>query len=307
MKEVMKAKTEHQRGVLAIVLLTVCYGILPLIPRYLSTSFELFQQVYLRLATGFLLSFFIFRKQIDISKLIKLPIKEWGFVALRAFVYYFLGVILYTQALLLTKISNVAFIGAIPMTAILGFIILKEKFNTKKALLVSLSFLGVVSISVQNFSNLLSFGRGEMVALLSTLFISLGFISRKGQTKAINDREVATLMLLFATLFVFAGSVIKGEGLPTQGWYLGVILALLLGGLLNAGVSFLMNYGFARLDAVLAGNLIALDPVFASLFAFLVFKELPITKEVFGGILIISGAIMMDRLEAKQRSRVNVS
>ena len=300
----MKTRTEHQKGVLAIVLLTVCYGILPLIPRYLSTSFELFQQVYLRLAAGFLMSFFIFRKQIDIPKVVKLPVKEWGFVALRAFVYYFLGVILYTQALLLTKISNVAFIGAIPMTAILGFVILKEKFSSKKALLVLLSVLGVVSISVQDFSNLLSFGRGEMIALLSTLFISLGFISRKWQTKAINDKEVATLMLFFATLFVFGGSLIKGEGLPMQGWYLGIILALLLGGLLNAGVSFLMNYGFARLDAVLASNLIALDPVFASFFAFLVFKELPIPKEVVGGIVIIISAIMMDRLETKQRSQV---
>jgi drug/metabolite transporter (DMT)-like permease len=299
---VVKTKTEHQKGVLAIVMLTVCYGILPLIPRYLSISFELFQQVYLRLTTGFLLSFLFFRKKIDISKIIKLPIKDWGFVALRAFVYYFMGVILYTQALLLTKISNVAFIGAIPMTAILGFVFLKEKFTAKKALLVLLSFLGVVFISIQDYSNLLHFGRGEIVAILSAFFISLAFISRKWQTKVVNDEEVATLMLFFAALFVFGGSLIRGEGLPTQGWHLGIILALLLGGLLNVGVSFLMNYGFARLEAVLASNLIALDPVFAALFAFLVFSEVPVVKEVIGGTVIISSAIMMDRLESRKNS-----
>lgn len=299
----MKKNNEHQRGVLAIVLLTVCYGILPLIPRYLNTSLELFQQVYLRLAFGILFLFSFFHNKIDFKRIAKLPIKEWVIVALRSFVYYFLGVVLYTQSLLLTKISNVAFIGAIPMTAILGFVLLKEKPTRSKILLVTLSFLGIVFISVRDFSHIMSFGKGEIVALLSTFFISLGFISRKWQTKSLNDSEVAILMLSFSTIFIFIGSIFKGEGLPLQNWQVGVLLALLLGGLLNAGVSFLMNYGFARLDAVLAGNLIALDPVFATLFAFIVFKESPVTKEVFGGLLIICSAILMDRVAGKQNAQ----
>lgn len=303
----MKQRNEQQKGVLAIVLLTICYGILPLIPRYLNTSFELFQQVYLRQTVGFLFLVLFFHKQIDFQKLKRLPVKEWFIVALRAFFYYFLGVVLYTQSLLLTKISNVTFIGAIPMTAILGFFLLKEKLNVKKILLVLLSFLGVVSISVQDFSHIFSFGKGELIALWSIFFVSLGSISRKWQSKTLNDKEVATLILFFASLFIFVGSIIKGEGLPTQNWHLGVVLALLLAGLLNAGVSFLMNYGFARIDAVLASNLIALDPVFASLFAFLVFREVPLAKEVIGGMVIIGSAIMMSRFEAKQRKQIKVN
>jgi len=295
--------SERQKGIAAIVFLALLYGILPLIPRYLSSSFLLFQQVYLRMFAGFVLSFIFFHKSIDFKKLKKIPLREWGLLALRAFVYYLLGVVLYTQALLLTKIGNVAFIGAIPMTAILGFIILKEKFTLKKASLVFLSFLGVLSISIKNFSNIFAFGIGERVALLSTFFVSLGFISRKWQSKAFNDREVATFMLFFATIFIFIASLLKGEGLPFQNWHLGVFLALLLGGLLNSGVSFLMNYGFSRADAVLASNIIALDPVFASFFAFLVFREVPRLRELLGGILIISSAILMHHLEVKRSSQ----
>jgi len=293
---------ERQKGITALVLLAVSYGFLALIPRYLNTSFPLFQQVYLRVFAGFVLSFILFRKSIDFNKLKKLPLKEWLLLALRAFIYYLLGVVLFTQALLLTKIGNVAFIGAIPMTAVLGFIILKERFTAKKFSLVFLSFLGVLSISIQNVSNTFVLGKGEIVALVSIFFVSLGFISRKWQSKALNDKEVAIFMLFFATIFIFIASLLKGEGLPLHNWHLGVFLALLLGGLLNVGVSFFMNYGFSRVDAVLAGNIIALDPVFASFFAFLVFKELPIPKEVVGGIVIITSAIMMGRLEAKQRS-----
>lgn len=295
--------TERQKGIMAIVLLAVLYGILPLIPRYLSTSFQLFQQVYLRMFFGFVLSFIFFHKSIDFKKLRTVPAKEWGLLALRAFIYYLLGVVLYTQALLLTKIGNVAFIGAIPMTAILGFIILKEKFTLKKSSLVLLSFLGVLSISIKDFSNIFILGTGELVALLSIFFVSLGFISRKWQSKAFNDREVATFMLFFAFLFIFIASILKGEGLPLNNWHLGVLLVLLLGGLLNSGVSFLMNYGFKRVDAVLAGNIIALDPVFATFFAFLVFRELPIPRELLGGALIITSAVLMHRLEAKQNKK----
>ncbi|MBT6755759.1 MAG: DMT family transporter [Candidatus Pacebacteria bacterium] len=298
----MNKETKHRQGVYSIIFLAVLYGILPLIPRYLSTSFEVFQQVYLRMGTGFLLSLLFFHKQIDIKKIKKLPAKEWGVVAFRAFIYYFLGVSLFTQALILTKISNVAFIGAIPMTGVLGFLLLKEKFNLKKASLILISFLGVIFISVQDFSNLFSFGKGEILALLSTLFVSLGFISRRWQSDILNDKEVATLMLMFATIFLFLGSVIKGEGLPLENWHLGVFLALLIGGLLNVGVSFLMNYGFARVNAVLASNLIALEPIFAAIFAFIVFRELPIPKELIGGFIILASAIAMNRVESNKKT-----
>src|SRR3989344_1910484 len=295
----MKKDEEKNKGIIALISLAVVYGILPLIPRYLSTSFELLQQVYLRMFAGFLISFLIFRKRIDLNKLLNLPHREWGIIILRAAIYYLLGVTLYTQALLLTKISNVVLIGAIPSTAILGFILLREKITFKKILLVLMSVLGVFIISIKDFSNLFSFGLGETVALLSTLFVSLGLISRRWQTKELNDKEISTSMLFFAALLIFITSLLKGDGLPLNNWGMGVFLTLLLGGLLNAGVSFFMNYGFSRVNAVLASNILATEPVFAAFFAFLVFRELPIPKELAGGLIIISSAIMMNKLESK--------
>lgn len=291
------ASGERQKGIIAIILLAVCYGILALMPRYLINSFALFQQVYLRQAIGFLFLFLLFRRQIDFKKLRTLPLKEWIVVMLRAFIYFFLGVVLFTQSLLMTKISNVTFIGAIPMTALIGFILLKEKFNFQKFFLVLISFLGVIAISVSDFSNITSFGKGEIIALLSAFFISLGLISRKWQSKVLSDRETSILMLFFAALFIFIGSLLKGEGLTATNLQVETVLILVLGGFLNAGVGYLMNYGFSRVDAVLANNLIALEPIFATFFAFLVFSEVPISKEILGGTLIILSAILLHRTE----------
>lgn len=289
---------ERQKGILALVLLTMLWGIVPLIPRYLSASFFLFQQIYLRLLAGSILSAIFFRKEIDLKKLKSLPLKEWGILVFRGFIYYFLGVSLYTQALLLTKISSVHFIGAIPMTAILGFFLFKERLTLKKVILILLSFIGVATISVQDFSHLLVIGRGEMFALLSSFFISLGLVSRKWHSKKLNDKEIATLVLLFASVFLITTSLIKGEGLPICNWHTGVVLVVLVSGLLNLGIGFFQNYGFARVEAVLGSNLLSLDPVFAAILAFLVYREIPMLKEIFGGLLVISSAILMSRQKA---------
>jgi len=185
------------------------------------------------------------------------------------------------------------------MAAILGFLVLKEQFTTKKLLLVIVSFLGVVSISVKDFSNIFVFGRGELFALASTFFFSLGLILRKWHLRILNDKEIATFILFIATLLIFVTSIIKNEGLPFGVWRLDVILVLLAGGLLSAGVSFLMNYGLSRIGAVLANNIIALYPVFAAFLALIFYKEIPIFRELIGGILIITSAILLNRLEVK--------
>ncbi len=297
--------TERNKGISAILILTILYGLLPLLPRYLDTSFLLLQQVYLRMFFGFVMSLIFFRKHLRIKKILKLPVREWLLLAFRAFIYYFLGVVLYTQALLLTKIGNVAVIGALPMTAILGFIILKERITKEKISLVLLSFVGVLTITIKSTSNLLAFSAGELVALISIIFISLGFISRKWHSEALNDKEIASLLLFFAAIFIFIASIIKGEGLPLNNWHFGIVSALIIGGLLNVGASYFMNYGFARADSVLGGSILALDPIFASFFAFIVYRELLAPKEITGGFLIILSAVMLHRLEAKHKKQLS--
>lgn len=296
----MSKYLKKQKGLMALVLLAIIYGILPLIPRYLNTSFQLMQQVYLRIFVGFLISVFIFRKQINFNKIISLPVREWLIIIMRAAVYYLFGVVLYTQALLLTKISNVALIGAIPSTAILGFIILREKVTLPKLLLVLISALGVFIISVKDFSNLLNFGLGEGMALISTFLASFGFISRKWHRADLNDSEISTLVLFFAAILIFITSTIKGEGLPLSNWSWAIFFALILAGFLNAAASLFMNYGFSRVNAVLGGNILATETIFATIFAFLVFRELPFVKEVLGGVLILGSAILMNKLGNKK-------
>jgi drug/metabolite transporter (DMT)-like permease len=294
------SRSEQEKGLIAIVALTLIYGLLPLFPRYLNASFDLFQQIYLRMFAGFIILLIVFHKQINFHKLLHLPLKEARWVFLRAFIYYGLGVGLYTLAILMTKVGNVVFIGSIPMTALLGFWLLKEKVTWQKIVLLILSAIGVMIIAVKSFTGTFAFGLGELFALISSFFIALGLVTRRIQSTHLTDYETAVLMVLFAGVQLFVISLLVGEPLPTKGWSFGIVGVLLASGLTVASLSFLMNYGFARVEAVLAGNITTMSTFFSILTAFIAFGEVPVLQELLGGLLIVTSAILMHRVEGKK-------
>ena len=74
----MKTKIEHQKGVLALVLLSMVFASMGLFARYLSTGFVLLQQVYLRVFAAFFLGLIVFKNDLDFKKLKKISKKRMG-------------------------------------------------------------------------------------------------------------------------------------------------------------------------------------------------------------------------------------
>lgn len=294
-------KSDRSKGIIALLFLTCLWGIATVIPRYLSISFTLFQQIYLRFFLGFIFALIFFRRYIRFNILLKITHKEIVLLFSRAFIYYVLGIVLTTHAILTTKISNVSFVQAMPMTALLGFVLIREKFTFKKGLLILLSFVGVLLISIKMQALAPSFGQGEIIALVSTFFLSIGMISRKWQPNLLNDKEIATCMLFLGFIFVFIISLLNGEKLPINNWTIVDITALLIGGFLNVGISYSINYGLSRVDAVLSGTIMALEPIIVTILGFILFMEIPVLKELLGGTLIIVSVYFMNKQIAKER------
>lgn len=291
--------TEREKGILAIIALAIIYGVLPLIPRYFQTSFDLFQQIYLRMILAFLFTIILFHKKIHFGKIYRLPIQDKVWIFVRSLFYYSLGLVLYVQAILITKISNVVFIDSLPMVAILGFILLREKVTTAKVLLVIASFIGVLFISLQHNGSSVSFGFGELLTLLSAFFVALGLISRKWLRNSLNDFETTALMLFFATIQIISISFFARTPIPTSGFSIGIVIALLITGLLLSLLSFFMNYGIARVDAVLSSNILSLSAVIAIILALVVYREVPSPREFFGGIIIVTSVVILHKIEKK--------
>ncbi|MFZ6035410.1 MAG: DMT family transporter [Patescibacteria group bacterium] len=288
--------TDKQKGITALILLAFVYASMGLFVRYL-TVFSIFQQLYLRLLAAVVLGFIVFGKTLDYSKLKKIPAKEWGLLILRAICYYLIGVALFTKAVLLTKISTVSFIGSLPTTAVLGFLILKEKVTFKKALYISLAFLGVLIISIKDFSSIFSWGLGEIIAFISVMVASYAIVIRKYHSKFLTNNEITQTMLILGFIFVLITSLIVGEGIPLAGWSGSTLIILGLAGFVNVALMFLTNYGFDKIKTSIASNILTLEMFFAVLLGFLFFREIPTIKEIVGAFFILISVIKMNQLQ----------
>lgn len=129
------------------------------------------------------------------------------------------------------------------------------------------------------------------------IFFSLSYISRKWHAKILNNYEITTAIFFLALLLLVSASLILGEGLQLNNWNLPLILVVFGAGVFNLANLLLTNYGFARVKAVLASNILALESVFAILIGFLFFRELSNLKEIIGGVLILFSVIQMNKLE----------
>jgi len=288
--------SNKQKGILALIGLAFTYASFGFFTRYLSLSFEFFQQLYLRILAGLIIGFLIFGKNFDFSKFKKITLNEWLLLIFRAAAYYLFGAALFNKAVLLTKISTVAFIGSIPMTAILGFLILKEKVTTKKIFFITLSFIGIMIISISDFSDF-SLGQGEILALMSVFFVSLSIVFRKYQTKLLNNVEITQIQLFIAFIFIFITSLLMKEGLPINNWNENVLFIVSTAGLANVLMIFFTNYGFEYVKTSIAANILTLEMFFALLIGLLIYQEIPSLKEILGGVLILFSVIQMNKLE----------
>ena len=222
---------------------------------------------------------------------------------MRVFFGFVLGASLYRESLTLTKISNVTFIQSIPFTALLGFVLFKEKFNLKKAFFILFAFIGVILIAVKDFSSILNWSKGEMLSLISAFIFSLSFLSRRWLSNFLNDQEITQIALFFATIMLFLLSLFNDQSIIPEfknlNWLFFVVIILL--GFINTIDGLLINFGFRTVPPVLASNILTLEALFAILLAAVFYQELPILKEFIGGVLIITSVVMMNRLEEKEK------
>ncbi len=293
MKE--KNSPDRKKGILALITVTIFYASAGAVLRYLSYSFGLYQQIYLRTFIGLLLGFIFFRK-VDYGKLSKISVKEWLLLTVRT-ASNVLAATLWVYATPITKLANIAFIDSLPLTAVLSFLFVLEKASWKKVVWVAMSFLGVFVVSVKNLSNLGSFGFGELVVFISGFFFAFRNISRRWQSKLLNDQEISQIMFAIGIVVLFFMSIAVGEKMAFPPMNILLWALLLFGGIIMFANIYLTNYGFASVPAVLGNNILNLEGIFALGIGFLFYGEISTLRELLGGVLIIASVVKMNQIE----------
>ena len=134
------------------------------------------------------------------------------------------------------------------------------------------------------------------MAFISCFFVALSITFRRYQTKLLNNVEITQIMLSVAFISIFTASLLAKESLLIN-WSVSSIVVILIAGLMNVLMIWFTNYGFENVKTSIAANILTLEMFFAVLIGLLLYREIPGTKELIGGVLILFSVIEMNKLE----------
>jgi len=276
------------KGFISLLSAGFLFGFFGILVRLLNSQLSNYQQIFFRSVVGFILASLIiilFKRKISFKNT---SIKNLLLFA----VSLPLCIIFYTLAILKTKIVLAVatlFLGSILFSLISGILFFKEKLTVKKGLSIITSILALYyftfPFSLTNFNVGLIFGilSGFMDALSNSFKKHLGGKVDRFLLIAIQmmGTIIVSLILMFYT---------KTLTIPQISPFIlsvGLIFGLFL--MLN---NYLMLVGFHNFDLNLGTIVLSSELLFASIFGYLFYKEIPTANELIGGGLIAFSIII---------------
>ncbi|OED41342.1 hypothetical protein AB833_10040 [Chromatiales bacterium (ex Bugula neritina AB1)] len=189
----------------------------------------------------------------------------------------------------LTTIANAAFLFATApfLTAILGWIILREPLRRTTAVALAIAIVGIylmVSDSVSKGNWI-----GDVLAFVSAIGFSVFAISlRAGKLR--NSLPVVFLGGLFALLLALLMSVSSGNGIAIP--LHEIAIALAIGAFLLGSGMILFTFGSKVIPAAELALLCMTEVVFAPVWAWWFLNELPGHTVVLGGGIVVFAIVL---------------
>ncbi len=209
-----------------------------------------------------------------------------------------LAPLLFLVGLGLTSATNTILIGKSEavLTSILAIFILKEKITIHQILGTLIMFIGIVLIATDNFSLGLSLNIGDLLILISALSYAVGTILFKKHIHHIPPEVIVTLRNLFGASMLFILSLFMIDFTEVITILSFELVTALLG--LVILTSIIGQYLWYRaLETTSATNVSIAglaSPLIAIFYAVTLLKESLVSSQIFGGILIMIGLIIIE-------------
>lgn len=171
------------KGMVALLGLALIYGFFPVYVRAVAPYVTPLQQLYI---VTFGVSVVLLVQRVlsgKMNELLEMPRRDVIIALVRGILYYLLGAYLYVLAIRMAHIASVVLIQTLPMTAILGVLLFKEKLTRVKVVSILIAFTGAIIMNYSYTTGRLAFGLGEVLSAVSIFFVAFALISTKWQSK----------------------------------------------------------------------------------------------------------------------------
>ncbi len=198
----------------------------------------------------------------------------------------------------LATVVSITFAAPI-FTTIFSIFLLKEKVGLYRWLAVLVGFVGIIVITEPGFSSLNFYYIYPIIFCLGLSYVAIAI------------RKLSTTEPVWLISFFFSFSIaILGLLSLFQGWVMPNFLDLfllsmvgILGGLANLWLS--QSYKYSEVSLVTPLKYLAL--VFAIIFGYFIWSEVPTLKTLMGALLVILSSFIIFRREMILKNRLSVS
>jgi len=241
---------------------------------------------FLRFVIAFAFLAIIYRKRLRIQK------KEVWLAGLWIGIASALGFIFQTIGLGMTTVAKVGFLSAmyVVLTPLLESAIKHKRPQGNDIIGIFLSVCGLVLMSL---NGALSINLGDLLALVSALFFSIGLI-------LIGKYAVQYDVVVLSTINIGVSALVAGCF-----WLLGfaaestivmntqIIISIAYVAIIATALAFVMQTeAQKKLSATKAAVILALEPVFGAILAYLILHEGLSSKEICGALLMMIGMLI---------------
>jgi drug/metabolite transporter (DMT)-like permease len=273
-------------GVEALFLAAFFYAGTNALVRYMSPMWGDQAQVFARFAVAGLILLIInrFRKE-----KVKGTLKGKTEFAIALSLLQSLAILFYTLAVIKTSIANMLFVSfatTMIVQFLLGTIVLREKVSRSKIIAIVLSLIGLALYS----HSLISGNTGILFSVLAGIVGAFANLMNKKLADA--DRwAVLEVQYCLGAIFLFGITLALG-GDFIRIVSLGGILITIVFAITILIASYLLLYGYKRVDVNIGTVISSTELVFGVVLGLLLFSELPNIWEMISGVFITTGAVV---------------
>ena len=280
-------KNQNRLGGICMVLSVLFFSLMDVLIK-MTHEYDVGQVMFSRAIFGLIPIFFLIPKK-KIKVFYKTKYAELhfyrSFVGAIAMLAIFIGI----RKLELAEVTSIAFSGPI-WVVIFSILFLGEKIGVKRWTAVGLGFIGVIIISKPGFENL------NLYYIYPVIF-TLGFAGISIFIRKLT--LVGEPVYLIAFYFSICSAIFGLFTLPFGGWLIPTnydLVLLILIGVLGSIANLLLTKAYQLAEVSLTTPLKYLSLVFAIIFGFYLFDEVPSIYTLSGAsLIIISSAIIFIR------------